>query len=250
MQDVAYQQFEQLEDEHWWFRGRRAVFFDQLDRLLPRRRPLRSLDVGCGYGGMMLELARFGPTIGADVFPEALRTCRLRDAGPVVLASASPLPVAADSFEVVTFFDCIEHLDDDLAALREGHRVLRPGGHVVVTVPAYNFLYANNDRVVLHKRRYTVGGLRSKLEASGFEVRKATYVNTLLFPVILPAVLAKKARERLRPVAGDQTTNLTHSPGRLNAVLCGIFSSERVLLRRMSFPFGHSIFAVATKRAG
>jgi SAM-dependent methyltransferase len=247
--DVAYQQFEQLEDEHWWLRGRRSIFFDLLDRLLPRSEPISSLDIGCGYGGMIKELDRYGPAYGLDIFPEALESCHRRGMTRLLLSSAYSLPAPDASFDVLSYFDCIEHLDDDLAALQESHRVVRPGGHVVVTVPAYNFLYANNDRVVHHKRRYTVRELRAKLEQAGFRVQKATYINTFLFPIILPAVLLKKLKERLFPTPDDPTTNLTHPvPKRLNEALYRVFSAERVLLRRFSFPVGHSIFAVAVRQ--
>lgn len=251
MDQAAYELFEHLEADHWWLRGRRSIFFDQLDRLLPRNGPIRSLDVGCGYGAMIPSLERYGSTAGVDIFPEAVEQCRRRGFEDVQVASAYDLPNEDESFELVSFFDCIEHLDDDIAALKESRRVLKPGGHVVVSVPAYQFLYANNDRVAHHKRRYTRGELRTKLEGAGFEVRKATYVNVLLFPIILPLVLIKKLKERLFPVDDDPTTNLTHAtPKPVNEALFHVFSSERFFLRRMSFPVGHSIFAVAVKPPG
>jgi SAM-dependent methyltransferase len=249
MEQVAYEQFQELENRHWWLRGRRAIFFDLLDRLLPPERPIRSLDVGCGYGAMVPGLLRYGPASGIDVSSEAVEACRRRGIDASV-SSAYEIPEQDESYDVMTFFDCLEHLDDDLSALREAHRVLRPSGHLVVTLPAYGFLYANNDRVAHHKRRYTVGELRSKLEAAGFQLRKGTYVNSFLFPLILPAVLLKKLKERLFPRPGDTTTNLTHTPpALLNEALYRVFSSERVLLRRISFPAGHSIFAVAVKNS-
>ena len=250
MEDIAYRQFETLEDSHWWLRGRRTVYFDLLDHLLPTERRLRSLDVGCGYGAMLGELSRYGTATGAEVSEEAIEACRRRGFEDVLMASAYDVPEPDESFDLVTFFDCLEHLEDDLAALREAHRLLRPGGHVVVTLPAYNFLYANNDRVAHHQRRYTVREIRSKLEASGFRAQKATYVNALLFPLILPAVLLKKVRERLLPRADDPTTNLSRTPPRaVNEVLYRVFASERVLLRRMRFPAGHSIFVLGVREA-
>jgi SAM-dependent methyltransferase len=248
MDTAAYELFERLEHEHWWLRGRRALYFDLLDRTLPGSRPLRSLDVGCGYGAMLPELERYGPTSGVDIFPEAVEYCRRRGHASVQIASAYELPAEPGSLNLVTLFDCIEHLDDDIAALREAHRVLTSGGHVAVSVPAYGFLYANNDRVAHHKRRYTRRELERRIEAAGFEVRKATYVNFLLFPIILPVVLLKKVRERLFPEPEDPTTNLTHPvPGPLNELLFAVFTSERYPLRRFSAPFGHSILAIAAK---
>ncbi len=248
MDEAAYELFEHLEHEHWWLRGRRTVYFDLLDHTLPPMRPLRSLDVGCGYGAMLPGLERYGHASGVDVFPEAVAHCRKRGHESVYTASAYELPGDAGAYDLVTFFDCIEHLDDDGAALREAHRVLVPGGHVVVSVPAYGFLFSNNDRVAHHKRRYTRGELVAGLERAGFRVRRASYVNFWLLPLIVPIVLLKKIKERVRPVADDPTTNLTHSmPGLANELLFRIFSSERYVLRRASVPFGHSIIAVAVK---
>ena len=142
--------------------------------------------------------------------PELVEFCHRRGFPDVVVGSAYELPAEAGSVDLVTLFDTIEHVPDDDRALREARRVLAPNGLVFISTPAYQFLYANNDRVAHHERRYTARKLREKLLGAGLRPVKITYFNTLLFPAILPAVLAKKVGERLRD-PGDRRTSRTRS---------------------------------------
>lgn len=256
MDPTAYRQFLEFEREHWWFRSRRTLYFDLLERAVRKHlqtgadpRQLESLDVGCGMGGMLPDLRRFGEPNGIEIELEGVRVCRERGFERTMIGSGYGLPHRAASLDLVTLFDTIEHIEDDERVLREVERVLRPGGLLMISVPAYQFLYANNDRVAHHCRRYTRGELVRKAQSAGLEVMKATYVNTFLFPLILPAVLLIKLKERLFGVAdGDDTTNLSYQlPRWLNRMLEGIFSSERFPLRHISFPVGHSLAFVARR---
>jgi SAM-dependent methyltransferase len=244
MEEAAYRQFIELEQNHFWFIGRRRIFFHLLDGELDGRRDLTVLDVGCGAGGMLGPLGRYGRVTGIDTSPELVEFCRARGFDQVQVGSAYELPADSGSADLITLFDTIEHVPDDARALSECRRALAPGGVLFISVPAYQFLYANNDRVAHHERRYTARELRCRLIAAGFEQPRVTYFNTLLFPVILPAVLAKKLIERLRD-PGDET-NLSH-PVRpaVNRALAAAMGSERHLLRHVNFPFGHSIIAIA-----
>lgn len=244
MEETAYRQFIELEKNHFWFVGRRRIFFHLLDRELDGRRDLTVLDVGCGAGGMLAPLARYGRVTGIDTSEELVAFCRKRGFDGVELGSAYELPADSGSVDLITLFDTIEHVPDDLRALRECRRALALGGVLFVSVPAYQFLYANNDRVAHHERRYTARRLRRTLASAGFDRSRVTYFNTLLFPAILPAVLTKKLIEHARD-PGDKT-NLSH-PIRptVNRVLAAAMGSERHLLTRMNFPFGHSIIAIA-----
>jgi SAM-dependent methyltransferase len=244
VEDTAYRQFVELEETHFWFVSRRRIFFHLLDRALAGRSDLRILDVGCGAGGMLEPLAKYGEVTGIDTSEELVDFCRERGFDRVSVASAYDLPVAAGSMDLITLFDTIEHVPDDARVLAQCRAALAPGGLLFLSVPAYQFLFANNDRVAHHQRRYTGGEVRRKLMAAGFDPVKVTYFNTILFPAILPAVLAKKLRERWSD-PGD-ATNLSHelSP-RFNRLLSGAMSSERHVLSRTELPFGHSIIGMA-----
>ena len=244
MDAEAYRQFVELEDRHWWFAGRRAIFAALLERELGNRRDLRILDAGCGAGGMLGLLSRFGAVRGIDTSEAMVAVCRERGFADVAVRSAT-LPLGGP-YDLVTLFDTIEHVDADELVLQRCREALVPGGLVIVTVPAYQFLYANNDRVVHHRRRYTARALRRKLVEAGLEPVHVTYFNAALFPVILPVVLLKKLHERL--VDPGERTNLTHvPPGPLNRLLAAIMSAERHLVTRGELPFGHSLAALARR---
>jgi SAM-dependent methyltransferase len=244
MEATANRQFVALEERHFWFVGRRRIFFHLLDRELGGRSDARILDVGCGAGGMLAPLSPYGEVTGIDLSPELVEFCHQRGFDRVEVGSAYELPVDDGSVDLITLFDTIEHVPDDERVLRECRRALVSGGLLFLSVPAYQFLYANNDRVVHHQRRYTARQLRRKLTVAGFTATQVTYFNTLLLPAILPIVLANKVHERFS--APDDTTNLSHGvPRPLNWLLAVMMSSERHVLSRMSLPFGHSIIAIA-----
>ncbi len=244
MEETAYRQFIELEDEHFWFVGRRRIFMHLLGHQLAGREDARILDVGCGAGGMLGPLASFGRVSGLDTSEELVGFCRQRGFERVRTASAYEIPEKPGSFDLVTLFDTIEHVPDDVRALRECRRVLAGGGLLFASVPAYQFLFANNDRIAQHQRRYTAKLMRSRLLEAGLEPIRTTYFNTLLFPAILPTVLLKKARESFS--APDDSTNLSHRiPPPLNRALAATMSAERHLLSRISMPFGHSLIAIA-----
>ena len=253
MEPAAFQQFAALEEHHWWFLGRRRLYPELLAAVLERDlgRPPRGLavaDVGCGVGGFLAALARFGPVIGLELDENANAWCRQRGFLRTAVASSEALPLPDASQDLLCLWDVLEHTPDDLAALAEARRCLRPGGHLALSVPAYPWLYSNNDRVARHYRRYTRTTLRRRLAQAGFELRKASYVNVLLSPAIVPAVLLIKLGERLRARPDDATTNLSWPlPRPMHALLAGLFASERFVLRRLDAPFGHSLLAVARR---
>jgi SAM-dependent methyltransferase len=246
MELSVYEQFAQLEEGHFWFKGRRTIFFDLIRRSLgPDRRDLQVLEIGCGAGGMLDPLAEFGTVTGIDVAHDYIEFCRQRGHDRVITGSGYELPFKDQSFDMIALFDVIEHIPDDLKVMQEVRRVLRPGGQVFVSVPAYQFLFSQNDRVAHHLRRYTAGRLERLLRSAGLQPSKTTYFNTFLFPLILPAVLVLKLKERLFGLP-EGLTNLSHEfKEPVNGVFGWVMGAERWLLRHIEFPFGHSLIAMA-----
>jgi SAM-dependent methyltransferase len=255
----VYDQFAELEESHFWFTGRRQIFFDLLERSLAKAQPdgnghhkgahepMEILEIGCGAGGMLEPLQRYGRVTGLDYSQDAMRYCHSRGFARVVTGLGNELPFPDETFDLVALFDVIEHIPDDRQVLAEVRRVLKPDGKVFISVPAYQFLYSQNDRVVHHLRRYTAGGLSRVVREAGLKAEKVTYFNTFLFPLILAAIGVLKLKERLFGLPEGET-NLHHQFSRpINAIFAGVMCSERLLLRNMEFPFGHSLIAMANR---
>jgi SAM-dependent methyltransferase len=246
MQEHTYAIMYRVEGSHWWFVGRRRIIAGFLEQICAEfheegiERP-RILDVGCGTGANLELLAQFGDAEGVDVSDEALSFCRARGLRNVRECAAESLPFENESFDLVTGLDVVEHLDDDLAGLREMSRVLRPGGRVMVFVPAFMFLWGVQDDVSHHRRRYTLPVLKRRMAEAGLTVERATYANMVLFAPILVGRLLMKLTG-FRP-ASENDINV----GPLNGFLGRALGAESWWLRRMNFPFGVSIVCIARR---
>ena len=241
MQEHTYPIMYEVEGRHWWFLGRRKIiasFVEQICKDIGKRKP-RILDVGCGTGANLQMLAGFGVAEGVDVSDEALEFCRARGLSKVKQGAAEALPFEDASFDLVTGLDVVEHLDDDVAGLREMHRVLRPRGRALLFVPAFMFLWGVQDDISNHRRRYTMAGLKEAVRKAGFDIEHASYVNLSFFaPIFFGRLLMRITG--LRPASENNITI-----GALNGVMGKLFGAERFLLRHLNFPFGVSIICVA-----
>ena len=247
MDRALYEAHAALESEHWWFVGRRRIIEAVLDQWVPSRDGARALDVGCGTGGMLTLLADRAETVGLE--PDAFAfDCAARHAEAAVVRGAVPDDVPRDaSFDLVTAFDVLEHLVDDAAAVDAMVAAARPGGHIVVTVPAMQWLWSDHDVVNHHHRRYNRAELVDVLEASGLRVEHASYFNTVLFPLAVMARLAGRFVRRDRPARSDLELEL---PSRtVNRILTTVFGAERGWIATRRSPFGLSLVAVASKPA-
>ena len=230
----------EIENHHWWFVARREILLGVLERNLDPKRGLQILDAGCGGGATMERLRRYGSVQGMEMSEEAVEHNRKRGR-EVILGSIESMPFADNSFDLTLALDVIEHVPDDLRTLRELFRTLRPGGLLLVTVPALRMLWSTHDVSHGHYRRYTSGELRSRFETAGFEVVTVTYFNTILFPLIL----VFRWLRRLRPKS--TTSDLIEVPRPLNTLLARIFSLEKLFVGRVKLPFGVSALCLARK---
>ena len=231
----------EAEERQWWYAGQRAVAAALLEPWARERR-LRLLDAGCGTGFNLLAFARFGTTLGIDLSAEALRFCRERGVR-ALRGSVLRLPFAAAAFDAVTSFDVIYHdwVGDDRAAVAEMVRVLRPGGALLVRVPALELLRGAHDAEVLTRRRYTLGELRALVESCGLRVERATYSNSLLFPVLL-------ARRTLDRLLGRHGSDVGFLPPVLERLFLRLLGVEAFCVRRgLRLPIGASAVVLATK---
>jgi SAM-dependent methyltransferase len=244
MHKEFYAEYYEIEDKHWWFVGRRRVLLAVLDRYLKPGKSNRILDVGCGTGTMLGYLSRYGHAQGIDADEQAVRFCLERGVRDVQQVTASILPFEDGTFDLVTILDVLEHIDDDAGTLRELHRVLRPGGLLLVSVPAYRFLWGPQDEISNHKRRYVAGTLRGRLVEAGFRVRSLSYFNTILFPVVAAIRLLRPYRPGSPGLKSDFTMT---RPGPANTLLGYLFALEAPIVWRWNLPFGVSILALAQK---
>jgi SAM-dependent methyltransferase len=233
-------QTHQAEDRHWWYRGRRTVL-DGITAGLGLPPQARILDAGCGSGRNMVELARNGVVTGIELSETSVALARERDAGEVILGSVLDMPFADASFDLAVSLDVIEHLEDDLCALRELRRTVAPGGALLVTVPAYQWLWSGHDEINHHHRRYTRRSLQQVAERAGWRQERTTYFNSLLLPVaILLRVL-----DRINTKTTESSLDLWVPPEPLNWMLERPLAIEAALIRHGGrIPAGLSLLAV------
>jgi SAM-dependent methyltransferase len=233
-------QTHQAEDRHWWYRGRRKVLDGVIAGLGLPADP-RILDAGCGSGRFMVELSKLGVVTGVELSDTSVALARERGLGEVVAGSVLEMPFADGSFDLAVSLDVIEHLEDDLAALRELRRTVAPGGALLVTVPAYQWLWSGHDEINHHHRRYTRRSLQQVAERAGWRQSRTTYFNSLLLPVaILLRVL-----DRVNTKTTESSLDLWVPPEPVNWVLERPLTLEAALIARGGrIPAGLSLLAV------
>lgn len=229
----------EMDEGHWWFRGRRRIIASVLDRHHSRGTgPV--IDVGCGAGGLLSTVAQHGDRVIAVEGDVGLAAVAQRR-HPSADVRVGHLPAALEGLPaatLITAFDVIEHLDDDVGTLRAMAARLQRDGAVCVTVPAVPLLWSEHDVANGHRRRYTARTLRGAMEGAGLTVDHLSYFNVFLFPVVLAARLLS----RVRPAS--TRTDFDRSAGPLDRLFAGLFGAERHLVARWCVPIGVSLIAV------
>jgi len=234
----------EVEDDHWWYRGRRLVIKQELAGLELAADP-RILDAGCGSGRNMVDLAGVGTVTGLELADASVAKARSRGVGEVVQGTLDALPFEAASFDLAVSLDVIEHLEDDRGALRELRRVVRPGGLLLVTVPAYQWLWGEHDIVNHHHRRYSRRTLEAATTDAGWKTLSTTHFNGLL----LPAAIAHRGLLRLRrpgvTTPSAAVSDLERTSPMLNRLLVRPLQLEaRLIGSGRRIPCGLSLMAV------
>jgi SAM-dependent methyltransferase len=247
------------EDRHWWFASRTRAILAYLDRYMGPGQDRRVLDVGCGAANMTHHLRHYGSVIGVDSNPKPLEIARQRGL-EAHLGAADDLPFDAGEFDLVALLDTVEHVPAEDAVFEECRRVLRGpdaasgrrGGKLLVTVPAFMFLWSRNDVINLHQRRYTAPELKTKLERHGFRVLRISYNNFFVFPLAAGFILLRRGRaepQLASPHFDDESYQVEMEPASplVNVILTEVGKLEVALLRHLTLPWGTSILVIAEK---
>ncbi len=243
MKDSLAQEYR--ESDHWFFRARRKLFGHVLDRWLVLPQDARVLDLGPGSGVNVPVLLERGRLAIVDVSDLSLRDCGAKGARDLVHADATRPPFRSASLDLVCALDILEHLDDDTHALDEIHRILKPGGALFLSVPAWMLLWGRQDVLSEHKRRYRRVPLATLVRGAGFELERLSYFNFLLF---VPILLVRVAmRPFLRWTGGGGSDLTTPTPFGLDRLLFSLFAAERHWLARHDLPVGVSLICLARK---
>jgi SAM-dependent methyltransferase len=240
MEREVYEAMAEHDERHWWYRARRQVVAELIRRKVPLPKVAKLLEIGCGTGHNLPMLGEFGQVEALEVDPIARGMAEKR-LGRTVLSS--PLPalegVPDATYDMVAALDVVEHIPDDKAALEGISRVLKPGGKLLMTVPAHQWMWSAHDVVNHHQRRYSKRDFKRLVNESPLKLESIGYLNSLLFPLAMAQRLASK-------LTGKEDANLAPPAEPINQVLERVFALERRVIGRIPLPPGLSLFAVAS----
>jgi SAM-dependent methyltransferase len=240
MESDAYAKMSETEDYHWWYKARRLIIKAFIQKINFKNN-IDILEIGCGSGGNFKMLSGFGEVYGMDLSKEALAVARDKAVNSDNVKDGcfpSTDPFICKKFDLICLFDVLEHLDNDYDALVSLKKYCKSGTKIMITVPAYKWLWSAHDDYIHHKKRYTMHGISRLIKHSGFNVIYSTYYNTLLFPLLVIVRIISTTIKNKRPLGIDVPLPV------VNNILYYIFSSECGMLMRVRFLFGASILLI------
>ncbi|MBF2063402.1 MAG: class I SAM-dependent methyltransferase [Calothrix sp. C42_A2020_038] len=245
MEKDFYYQYAAVEDKHWWFIGRRRILENVIRQLkLPENAKI--LEAGCGTGGNLPMLSRFGEVSAMEIEETARIFANERQITTVKAGSLpDKIPFEYEEYDLIVAFDVLEHLDDDLTALKALRSHLKPSGWLVLTVPAFQFLWSHHDDINHHRRRYRLKDLEHIVRKANFTVHYSSYFNFFLFPLVTVVRFFSKILriEKKSQISSDLT--LPSEP--VNKFLSTLFAQEQHLINKFRLPFGVSALLVGQK---
>jgi SAM-dependent methyltransferase len=243
MERVVFDRMAELDQLHWWFIARRRILEALIRRVVRPKKRARVLEVGCGTGHNLPMLKKFGKVEASELDSSARALASKRLRREVKQAKLPDLTMfERNGYDLIALLDVLEHVPDDVAALRAIHMRLKPGGALVLTVPANAWMWSAHDAAHHHFRRYSKKRLKQLFLMSGLQVQLLSYFNTLLFPPIALALVLEKLTGRASAVE-----RLPAAP--VNWLLEKLFGLERALVGRLPMPFGVSLVAVVRRPA-
>lgn len=244
MDEATFRLIVKNEKNHWWFQTRKKIIFSAFSKISKLNRGnLKVLDVGCGVGGAIDYLKKYGKVFGVDSSKIAINFCQNKGYYQLIQADVTQLLLPRDSFDLVVALDIIEHVREDKKLISELFQICQKGGWLVISTVAFQSLWSDFDIFSKHLRRYNKKQFFELLKSSGFKIKKITYYNTILFlPIVLSRFINKILRIKLK-----SENELKRPPLLINFVLKRIFSIEKFWLKKFNFPFGISLFVIAQK---
>ena len=245
MDGEAYKEMIKLQEKHWWFVARREVIKSFIKLQMNESSTSKVLEIGCGVGGNVDLLSQSGDYLGIDMHKPAIDYCSEKFPQfnfQCTRVEDIPQEFSSNKFDSIYILDVLEHIDDQRAILKSTQNYLTQNGKILLTVPAFEFLWSPHDDFVHHVRRYTKSGLKKTLEEAGYKVERISYFNSILFP------LALIQRLGMRLMKKKLSTHLSTPPVVVNWVFRVVFAQEALILNHTNLPIGLSIIVVISPR--
>lgn len=241
MRPDLYQKIHKLEKDYWWYVSRREL----IKQLLPQKPNLKILDIGCGAGKLLEELKSYGQVYGIDSSSQAVKFCKQRGLKHIYINKFPQVPksILKKKFDVITCLDVIEHIEDDTKAIKTITNLLVPGGRLILTVPAYPWLFSYWDTMSGHYRRYSQHQLLNLINKSKLALTKITYLYSFLIPIAIPFRVIRHQFFKHKPPPSD----LIKLHPLINKFLFSLAIIEQRIRSHVKLPFGLSLLCIAEK---